>query len=433
LRKLLLIPFALFSLTVFSQNILDQKLEGTEQGRSLSNVLDEFEKKYPVRFYFLPEWTDEIIFEKSFKDQALGEVLDELFSGTELTYFLLHPHAVVFVKDPGQDIKRNSILNSAMKERKQIERLTLGIPSTLKKGQKVTIRGVITDSKSNDPLVGAAVSVSDLQQSVITNGSGQFEVIFPAGRHILSISYVNYEEKVIELGVFENGEVNIVLEEAPTLLEEVVISDKAIRELTTSRINLTKLNITEIKRAPALFGEVDLIRQVQILPGVSTSGEAASGFNVRGGGVDQNLILYDGLPVFNSSHVFGFFSAFNSEAVRDVTFYRGGIPAEYGGRVSSVLDIVSKEGDFEKWKGAGGIGIISSNLLVSGPISKDKTSIIVSARASYSDWFMNSIRTNYVDLSNSSVFFYDGTIKLAHKFNDKTKLTISGYSSHEAV
>jgi hypothetical protein len=168
-----------------------------------------------------------------------------------------------------------------------------------------------------------------------------------------------------------------------------------------------------------------------VQPGVTTAGEAASGFNVRGGGVDQNLILYDGMPVFNSSHAFGFFSAFNAEAIRDVSFYRGGIPAEFGGRVSSVLDITSREGNYEKWTGSGGIGIISTNLFISGPIQKDKTSVAASIRTTYSDWLINTIRTDYIDLSNSSVSFYDGALKLAHKFSDRTKLTLSGYASSD--
>jgi outer membrane receptor for ferrienterochelin and colicin len=176
---------------------------------------------------------------------------------------------------------------------------------------------------------------------------------------------------------------------------------------------------------------VDLIKQIQVLPGVTTAGEAASGFNVRGGGVDQNLVLYDGMPVFNSAHAFGFFSSFNSQAIRDVDFYRGGIPAEYGGRISSVLNMRSREGDYEKWGVSGGIGLLSTNLMVGGPIKKDKTSIAVSFRTTYSDWLINTIQTNYADLRNSTVLFYDGTFKLAHRFNPKTKITFSGYASRD--
>jgi hypothetical protein len=242
---------------------------------------------------------------------------------------------------------------------------------------------------------------------------------------------VNYEERIIDLSIYRDGQLNMMLDESPRMLEEIVVMDKAAKEVTTSKIGQTQFSMKEIKRQPAFLGEVDLIKQIQAQPGVTTAGEAASGFNVRGGGVDQNLILYDGMPVFNSSHVFGFFSTFNAEAIRDVTFYRGGIPAEFGGRVSSVLDITSREGNFEKWSGSGGVGMISSNLLLNGPIKKDKTSLSVSLRSTYSDWLINTVKSNYVNLQNSSVSFYDGSAKLTHKFNDRTKLTFSGYTSHD--
>ncbi|MFN0187300.1 MAG: carboxypeptidase-like regulatory domain-containing protein, partial [Bacteroidia bacterium] len=348
-----------------------------------------------------------------------------------LNYVLLNEHDVVIVKDPTQAIQRKNLISAAQRERKKIEQVLLGTSTTAKANKRVLLRGQIIDSKNQAPLVGSTIHVRDIALVAISNPEGKYEVEVPVGEHILSISYVNYEEKVIEVGAFESGEINVTLEEMPTLLDEVVIQDKEAREIATSNIGLTQLSMKDIKKAPSFLGEVDLIKQIQNLPGVTTAGEAASGFNVRGGSVDQNLVLYDGMPVFNSSHVFGFFSTFNAEAIRDVTFYRGGIPAEFGGRVSSVLDINSREGDYEKWNGSGGIGMLSSNLMFNGPLVKDKTSLALSARANYSNWLIRAVRTNYVDLKNSSVFFYDGTAKLSHKFSNKTKLTFSGYSSHD--
>jgi hypothetical protein len=280
-------------------------------------------------------------------------------------------------------------------------------------------------------LIGASIVTTDNKSGTVTKSDGSFELPLSPGLHLISINYINFEEKMVDLEIYTNGVSVIELEETPTLLDEVVIQDRTASEITTSGIGQTQLSVKEIKRAPALLGEVDLIKQVQITPGVTTTGEAASGFNVRGGSVDQNLILYDGLPVFNSSHVFGFFSSFNSEAIRDVTFYQGGIPSEFGGRVSSVLDIRSKEGSYEKWGASGGIGMVSTNLLVSGPIVRNKTSIAASVRTTYSDWLINSIRSNYVGLENSTISFYDGAAKIAHMFSEKTKLTISGYLSHD--
>jgi len=431
LKQFLLLLFLLGSLSLSAQSVLDSKLSGGEQGKSLTTILTELEKSQPVRFYFLPAWLEGIVFDQDYKGQPLRLALDNLFLGTDLNYLEMDAHAIVFVKDPTMAIQRINSINTAIKERKKIEKISLGSLETGRRNAKIQIQGQIKDGKNNEPLTGASVYVSDLQVGVTTDPEGKFSLSIPAGEHIVTVNYINYEERVIDLAAYKDGEINLVLEEAPRMLDEIVVMDRAAREVTTSRIGQTQFTMKEIKRQPAFMGEVDLIKQIQVQPGVTTAGEAASGFNVRGGGVDQNLILYDGMPVFNSSHVFGFFSTFNAEAIRDVTFYRGGIPAEFGGRVSSVLDITSREGDYEKWTGSGGIGIISSNLLVSGPIKKNKTSISVSARTTYSDWLVNSIRTNYVDLSNSSVSFYDAAAKLTHKFSDRTKLTFSGYASHD--
>lgn len=412
------------------------RLDGSEQGQKLADVLRKVEAQKSIRFYFLNEWIDNLTVEQSFEGKSINELLDFVFTGSDLSYVVMNPHAIVIVKDPSAAMKRAEMINTAIRERKTIERLTFGelAKAKARKTQRVTLRGRITDKESGNPLTGASVIISggnQEQTGTTSNVNGEFSIAVPPGEHVLSFSYVNYEEKVIDLHIYEDATLPMPMVEIPTLLDEVIVSDVANRENTTARIGQTKIGVREIKRAPALFGEVDLVKQVQVLPGVTTAGEAASGFNVRGGGVDQNLVLYDGTPVFNSSHAFGFFSAFNSEAIRDVSFYRGGIAAEYGGRISSVLDIRAKEGDYEKWSFGGGIGIISSNAMVNGPIIKGKSSVAFSARSTYSNWLINSIHTNYADLGNASVSFYDGTLKLAHRFTNSTKLTMSAYSSSD--
>ncbi len=431
MKSILLLSLLLLSLTSWSQSILDIKLDGSEKGKALNTYLADLEKSHDVRFYFLEDWISQISFKEGMEGMTLREALYELFLGSDLNYIEINPYTLVLVKDPTQALQRNTMINTAVRERKKIDKLVIGNPANAITKQKVTLSGRVIESKSNDPLIGVTVLASDIQTGTITDSEGKFELKIPGGAHILNFSYINYEEKVIDLQIYGDGTLNLELEETPTVLEEVIIQDRSGREITTSGIGQTQISMREIKRAPALLGEVDLIKQIQVLPGVTTVGESASGFNVRGGGVDQNLILYDGMPVFNSSHVFGFFSTFNSEAIRDVTFYRGGIPAEYGGRISSVLDIRSKEGSYEKWGASGGIGIISTNLMINGPVVKDKTSIAVSARTTYSDYLINTVKSNYVNLNNSSVTFYDGAAKLTHLFSEKTKLTLSGYISHD--
>jgi len=430
-KRFLVFYFSLATFFATAQPVLDIVVTPDQEGQSLLSIFESIEKNNPVRFYFLPSWLDGLVIDKENIGQPLHSVLNNKFLNTDLNYVVMHDHAIVLVKDPTLAIQRINSINTAKKEQKKITKIALGKPETANRKARVKVKGQVKDSKNNEPLIGVSVRVNNLQMNSVTGLNGDFEITVPAGEHLLTINYINYEELMIDLAVYNDGVIDLVMEEAPKLLEEIVVIDKTAREVTTSRIGQTQISVAEIKRQPAMLGEVDLIKQIQVQPGVTTAGEAASGFNVRGGGVDQNLILYDGMPVFNSSHAFGFFSAFNAEAIRDVNFYRGGIPAEFGGRVSSVLDINSREGNYEKWTGSGGIGIISTNFFISGPIKEDKSSVAASIRTTYSDWLINTIRTDYIDLTNSSVSFYDGALKLAHKFTDRTKLTVSGYTSSD--
>lgn len=433
MKKFALAILCFLSLSAFAQSsILNLELDGSETGKQLAIVLKDLESKHDVRFYFLDEWIANITFTESFRGKTLGDALRQLLLGTELNFVEVNPYTIVFVKDPAQVIRHNDAISVAKRERKKVEKVTFGTPSTgAAPGKTYSLSGIILDHKNNNPLTGVTVFIRDLNTGSRTDAEGHYNITVPSGPHVISFSYLNYEEKVVDLDMYANGTLDQELEEIPTLLDEIVVQDRSVRDITQSSIGVAQISIKELKRAPAMLGEVDLIKQIQTLPGVTTTGEASSGFNVRGGSVDQNLILYDGLPLFNASHVFGFFSAFNADAIRDVTFYRGGIPAEFGGRMSSVLNIRSKEGDYEKWTGTGGIGIISSNGSIGGPIIKNKTSVNASLRTTYSDWLINSVKSNYVDLSNASVRFYDGSAKLTHKFSGKTKLTASGYLSHD--
>jgi hypothetical protein len=433
LKNFALAILCFISVSAFAQSsIINLELDGSETGKQLNVVLKDIESKHDVRFYFLDEWIGNITFTESFRGKTLGESLRQLFLGTDLNFVEVNAYTIVIVKDPSQVIRHNDAISVAKRERKKVEKVTFGTPSSGVAANKTyALSGIILDQKNNNPLTGVTIYIRDLNTGGRTDAEGHYNITIPSGPHVISFTYLNYEEKVVDLDMYANGSLDQKLEEIPTLLDEIVVQDRSVRDITQSSIGVAQISMKELKRAPAMLGEVDLIKQIQTLPGVTTTGEASSGFNVRGGSVDQNLILYDGLPLFNASHVFGFFSAFNADAIRDVTFYRGGIPAEFGGRMSSVLNIRSKEGDYEKWTGGGGIGIISSNASVGGPIVKNKTSLNASVRTTYSDWLIHSVKSNYVDLSKASVRFYDGSAKLTHKFSGKTKLTASGYLSHD--
>lgn len=433
-RRFLILPLFCYSLVLQAQNALDVKMDGSEQGRKLTEVIPQIESKNAVWFYFDPQWITSITIEQNFSGKTLSEMLDVLFAGSDLTYVSPYPPVVVILHDPTQEILHRQALARALGQRKKVEQRTFGSPgaANVPKGTRITVSGIVTDAKTKAPMPGTNIKVSDSQSGSATDENGKYSLTLDAGPHVLSFTFVDYEEKVIDVVAYEDAKIDVEMNDIPVYLDEVVIEDRAAREVSTVRIGQTQITMREIKRAPAMLGEVDLIRKVQMLPGVTTVGEAASGFNVRGGSVDQNLIQYDGMPMFNSSHVFGFLSTFNSEAIRDVSFYRGGIPAEFGGRASSVLDVRAKDGDYEKWNGNVGIGMITGNIMANGPIQKGKTSVIASLRSTYSDWLIHSIKSDYGNLKKSSVFFYDATAKVTHLFSTRTKLSVTGYTSKDS-
>ena len=431
IRNLTIFLVAL-SLTASSQSFLDTKLDGSEHDKKLIQFLSEFERKEGVQFFFLDEWFAPYTIDNSYAGQTLGDMLTDILRDSEISYVFVHDRAIAFLKDPTYEIKRREALDFASRRQTKVEQATVGRPELYRPGKVLTLRGRITQDETREPVSGATV-VPNAYPGTTTGADGRFELKLPSGVHIISVNFVSYKERVIDLTIYEDGDLNLSLQEAPVLLEEVVISSQPINQLTDSRAGQLQLSVGAMKKQPSLLGEADLVRQLQTLPGVNTVGEAAAGFNVRGGSVDQNLVLYDGMPLFNTSHSLGFFSAFYSEAIREMTFYRGGIPAEYGGRVSSVLDIRSKGGDPEKWRVNGGIGLVSANLMVRGPLQKNKTTIAASVRGTYADWYLNALSNAYQDLRNSQVNFYDGELRLDHTLSDKSKLTFSYYRSFDKL
>ncbi len=418
--------------TLRAQSVLDRSMDGTENGKSLTSFLSSLEEDSQARFFYLSEWIQHVRIQKSYAGSSLREMFSDLFQGTDIDFVAMYPQVVVIIKDPTKDIQRREALVSALMQGKKIETIQVGEEGDSSPDEELLINGDVLDWTTGEPLPYATISVNDSLFNLASNENGKFVLRLNPGTYVLNLSFLGYDQKVIDLTVYDSGQIFIELEKESTELAEVVVQAERTQDLTKSKIGRTILSVRDLKLAPAFLGEVDLVKQVQTLPGVTSVGEAATGFNVRGGSVDQNLILYDGMPVFNSSHVFGFLTTFNPEAVNDVSFYKGGIPSEYGGRISSVLDIKSKDGDMEKWKANLGLGMITSNAMINGPIKEGKTSLAASVRSTYSNWLINAIRTDYADLSESKVNFYDATLKLTHLISEDTKLSFTGYSSKDA-
>src|SRR5690606_29608696 len=266
---------------------------------------------------------------------------------------------------------------------------------------RYTLSGTIIDSATNETLIGVSISVKEANINTMTNEYGSYSISVPEGTYTIEASYLGYTLFSEKVSVNGNLRKNIAMQSSETMIETIEItgSSKAVN-IRKAEMSVNKLSVEEIKKMPVVLGEVDILKSILTLPGVTNAGEGASGFNVRGGAADQNLILLDEATMYSSSHLFGFFSVFNSDAIKDMKLYKGGIPSRFGGRVSSVLDIYQKEGNSKEFHVTGGIGAISSRLMLEGPIIKDKVSFLVAGRSSYAHLFLK------LTDNETSAYFY---------------------------
>jgi len=299
--------------------------------------------------------------------------------------------------------------------------------------KKFTISGTIKDEATGEQLIGAAIRINELTQvGAATNSYGFYSIQAPKGDYSIVFTYVGYQPLIRHVSLSNDIELNISLQPKAELSEVVINGNKPNNDNVASpQMGVEKLNMAQINQVPVVLGERDILKTLSLLPGVKSAGEANTGFYVRGGASDQNLILLDEATVYNASHFFGFFSTFNSDAIKDVSLYKGGMPAEYGGRLSSVLDIKMNEGNNKEYTAEGGIGLISSRIKVEGPLVKDKGSFMVSARRTYIDFFLKASTDSTV--RGSSIYFYDINAKANYRFDDKNALYISGYFGKDVL
>ncbi|WP_438973006.1 TonB-dependent receptor [Polaribacter sp.] len=288
--------------------------------------------------------------------------------------------------------------------------------------EKVTISGTVYDNQTNETLIGVSIYFPELSTGTTTNEYGFYSLTIPTGTYKIQVSYLGFTTINKSINLTEKITKDFKLSESSESLNEIVIeTDIEKLNIKTPQMSVNKLTSATIKQIPVVLGEADIIKSLILLPGVTSAGEGASGFNVRGGAADQNLILLDEAIVFNSSHLFGFFSVFNPDVVKDVKLYKGGIPARFGGRLSSVLDIYQKEGNSKDFNFTGGIGLVSSRLLAEGPIEKEKSSFVVAGRASYAHLFLPLFN------NDNKAYFYDVNSKVNYRFNDRNNVFLSTY------
>ena len=304
----------------------------------------------------------------------------------------------------------------------------IGEKSSTNPSATATLAGYVKDSKTGEPLAGASVSVEKTKIGVATDQYGYYSLSLQRGRYVLDIQNIGMKDTRWQIILYNDGKLNIDMQQTIVRLKKVIISGQKQSNVRGTFMGVQKMDIKTIKQVPVVFGEVDILRITTTLPGVKTVGESSTGLNVRGGAADQNLILFNDATIYNPSHFFGMFSSFNPDVVKDVELFKSSIPAKYGGRLSSVLNITSREGNKKEITGTAGIGALTSRLEIEGPLIKDRTSFILAGRTTYSDWLLNLLPDQY---KNSRASFYDLNLNISHELNKKNSFYLTGYLSQD--
>ncbi|MGZ3874764.1 MAG: TonB-dependent receptor, partial [Mucilaginibacter sp.] len=452
MRKIYLLSFCLlFFLPWVSAQQSNSKLFSVNfQRATIAQMVTELESKSNYHFYYDAVQFDSLRVTLDAADKPLSTILDLAFKNTAFFYainhdqvFLTrgrpikvdlasgysHPRPLVPVAEapPVTDFtaEAETRVPVATTENKLYE---IGIKTNSIKPGKATLSGYIRDIKSGEAVTGASIYVANTRTGAATDQFGYFSITLPRGRHVLNVRGLGMRDTHRQIILYSDGRLTIEMQEQINSLKEVKISADKVANVRSAQLGITRLDIKNIKQIPTAFGEADVLKVVLTLPGVTSVGEATTGFNVRGGAADQNLILLDGSTIYNPAHFFGFFAAFNPDIVKDIELYKSSIPEKFGGRLSSVLDITNREGNKKTFTGSAGIGLLTSRLNIEGPLIKDKTSFIFGGRTTYSDWLLKSLPESY---KHSQASFYDFNLGISHQINDKNNIYLSGYLSQD--
>ncbi len=438
------ISFILFFL-VFGLTLKSQDISITEKFQDVPflEVIEALEQNYPVRFFFDPQATEGILVTADFQQTPLSSCLASILNKERLKFHISHDNQVSIYKgvalkklfrEDEQIVvvrKESSPADKISREKLkllQYQMFNIGTPGNSTTGTAI-VSGYLTDFENGLPVAGGNVYVAETQRGVISNGNGFYEIRLPLGNQTINFSSIDMHATSRIINLYSDGRLDVVLETKYNLLEDVTVVGHGKGNLGQVHIGLEEINIARIKSIPALLGEPDIIRSLIMLPGVQKVGEGTAGFNVRGGKTDQNLILVDQAPIYYPSHFFGNFSAINADIIRDATLYKGSMPARYGGRISSVLDINTRDGNPDRFSGSGGISPVSARFSIDGPFFSDKSTFLISGRTTYSNWLLDFI--DVPDLYNSKISFYDVQAKLNLYLSEKDRLLLSAYGSRD--
>ncbi|MCG8579881.1 MAG: TonB-dependent receptor [Bacteroidales bacterium] len=434
-------------------NAVSQNITLQEDSVVFDQIIDHLENKSDYRFFYTQNWVKDVKLNTNFLNQSVNTVIEWLAKECDLEYTIIDNTNVVFTSDykiktdyaktfsnyirDKKSVTLDSIIYDAPQKEDLTEEkinkeylvFTIGSQSKNLYSNKATLSGKITDNESGEPLVGAVVYINDLSNGTVTNLYGHYSFSVPKGQYKVEYRSVGMKTTYRNIVIHSDGSINVEMKSKPTSLKEVTITAKTEDPVRNLRMGMDKITMKTLKQLPLGMGEADVIKTTLLLPGVQSVGEASNGFNVRGGSTDQNLILLNDAPIINTSHFFGFFSGFNADIIKDITLYKSGIPAKYGGRVSSVMDMTVKEGNRKETKLNGGISPVSGRLTLESPIKKDKSSFILAARTTYSDWVLKLL--DDAKLKNSSANFHDLQGSFSWDIDDKNSIYLTGYYSHD--
>jgi len=407
---------------VQSQEIREIKITQSFNKTPLIEFLDYLGKNCRINFYYKTEWINSVEVTNTFNNTPLLQVLNQAFYDTGLSFQFFEPDMVFIYAKNAQEHSLSGLGETQV--------IVIGNPLNQQVQKRAKLNGKVIDGKTGDPLSGAVIYNRETKVGVVTDSKGKYSIEMPTGEMNLKISFMNFENKELKIELIQDGSTDFELFENSRTIDEVTVFGES-KKSSKAQMSMIKLNALTIKELPMFMGEADLIRSMAMMPGVQSVGEMSSGFNVRGGNTDQNLVLIDGTSLFNTTHLFGFFSMINQDALSDVTLYKGGIPASYGERVSSVMEVQLKNGSDKYLSVYGGIGLIESRLSIDGPFSKKKKStFMIGARSSYTDWMLK--QTQYPSFMNSVAHFYDINGTANFELGPKNHLKLSGYLSSDA-
>lgn len=447
---LLILFFGLFHLVSFAQTKTEKRITATFNDSSFEQFVKEAETQTGCYFYYEASQLDSLKITLQAKEQPLVAVLLQVFKDTEFKFsiddqlrvFVTSDQALItqlpsnlFDLNDKEDTDKNTYVAPTTEEQDKLlstaesKLYNIGAQRQRITEGKSTLSGYVRNSVTGEPVIGAAVYIESPSIGVSTDALGLFALTIPRGKHTLKIKSIGMRDTYRRIVLYGDGKLDIEMQESVTALKEVSITAGRDVNIAGTQMGQMKLSIKTMKQVPTAFGETDLLRTVMTLPGVKSASESSVGLNVRGGSTDQNLILFNDAVIYNPSHLFGFFSAFNPDVIKDVELYKSTIPSKYGGRLSSVLEINSRDGNKKKFVGSGGIGLLTSRFAIEGPLLKEKSSFILGGRTTYSNWIFKKLENPSFNKSRAS--FYDINLQISHEVNQKNSITLSGYVSSD--